>query len=113
MVDWIASNHSWLGYVVMALLGGLTAHILNFEKSPMVDWPWYRHLACIGVAWVKAAFVAVFVYYLAQEYWRVPPPLCFVMSGIGSVFASESIRWFYERGRAMLEARINGRASRD
>lgn len=108
VVEWIQLNASWLGYVVMALLGGAIAHIQDFEKSTS-QWFWSRHVGCLVIAWTKAAFIAIIVYYLGQEYWKLPAPLCFVITGVASVFASEFIRWVYERGRNLLSSKLPGK----
>lgn len=108
LVDWVHVNAAWLGYVVMALLGGAIAHIQEFEKAQM-EWYWGAHVGKLCVAWTKASFIAVIVYNLGQEYWKLPPPVCFVITGVASVFASDSIRWVYDRGRSLLSAKLPGK----
>jgi ABC-type Fe3+-siderophore transport system permease subunit len=105
LLDWIQANSAWLGYVVMILLGGVTAHILAFEKSTE-DWPWWEHFFGLVASLIKATFVSIVVFFLAQQYSGWPPPLCFVLAGIGSVFASDTIRWGYDKTRGFFDARL-------
>lgn len=91
--NWVQANAAWLGYVVMALLGGAIAHIQAFEKAPEA-WTAGKHVGGLAVAWTKAFFIAVIIFYLGQEF-RLSQPLCFVATGVFAVFASDAILWLY------------------
>jgi len=93
ITDWVLANSAWLGFPLMALLGGTIAHILLFETSN-VRWGAAHHVLLLCTSWMKALFIAAVVYNLQVEYqWSVP--LCFVMTGLLSVFGSESIKTAY------------------
>jgi hypothetical protein len=94
LVEWVQTNAYWLGYAVMALLGGAISHQLAFEKAD-ITWTFNRHLQKLIGCWTKAAFIALVIYYLAQEY-KWSGPLSFVATGVFSVFGTEAITTFYQ-----------------
>lgn len=93
MSEWLLANSNWLGFPLMALLGGTIAHILAFETSN-IKWAFSQHFWLLLISWMKAFFIAAVVYNLQVEYrWSLP--LCFVMTGLASVFGSETIKSAY------------------
>jgi hypothetical protein len=94
LIEWIGANGYWLGYATMALLGGAISHQLAFEKTD-VDWVWSKHVQVLLGCWTKAAFIALVIFYLSQEY-KWSGPLSFVATGVFSVFGTEAITTFYQ-----------------
>lgn len=111
LANWFQANAAWLGYVVMAVLGGAISHIQSFEKSP-VKWEPAKHVGCLVIAWTKAFFIAAIIYYIGQEF-RLSQPLCFVATGIFAVFATDAILWFYNLIKRLVGARIDPTGKHD
>lgn len=111
IASWIQANAGWLGYVVMALLGGAIAHIQAFEKATE-KWEATKHVGCLVIAWTKAFFIAVIIYYVGQEF-RLSQPLCFVATGVFAVFATDAILWFYSLIKRVVGTRVDPTGKND
>ena len=111
LANWIQANAAWLGYFVMALLGGAIAHIQAFEKATE-KWAAGKHLGSLVVAWTKASFIAVIIYYIGQEF-RLSQPLCFVATGVFAVFATDAILWFYGLIKRLVGTRLDPTGKND
>ena len=105
LAEWLQANAFWLGYPAMALLGGAISHILAFEKVT-VKWTIGQHCGLLTIAWTKAFFIATLIFYIGQEY-KLSPPLCFVFTGLFSVFATDFITWIYAKVKRVLGVRLD------
>lgn len=94
--EWLLVNITWLVYVLMAMVGGTTGHILAWEHTEP-HWTLGMHIARWIATIIKAFFVVFIVYWLCQAYWNVPPPLCYVIAGFGSMFSSDFLRAGYDQ----------------
>lgn len=109
--SWIQANAAWLGYVVMALLGGAISHIQAFEKAT-VKWTAAAHVGLLAIAWTKAFFIAGIIYYIGQEF-KLSQPLCFVATGVFAVFATDAIMWFYTLIKRVVGTRVDPTGKND
>lgn len=78
----------------MVIVGGLVAHIQRYELSN-VRWSLRQHVGCLFICWTKASFIAAIIYFLQVEY-KLSLPLCFIATGLGSVFATDTIKKLYD-----------------
>lgn len=98
---WIAENFNWLGFVVMAVIGAAVGQLKAFEAAS-VDWPVRKHFCDYVRRAVYAGFIGMVVY-LSYPYAGIPSPVAFILTGILSVFGSESIDFMY----AQVKERIS------
>jgi hypothetical protein len=104
VLTWILANAAWLGYPVMAILGGAISHILAFENST-VRWTIRQHVGLLVIAWVKAFFIAACILWIQLEY-TLSLPLCFFLTGILSVFGTDTIKKLREMGSRLIFGRV-------
>lgn len=105
---WIAENFSWLGFVIMGLIGAAVGQLKAFEAST-VEWPVRKHFCDYVRRAVYASFIGLTVY-LLYPYAGIPSPVAFIITGILSVFGSESIDFMYAQLKDRL-ARKNQQGS--
>lgn len=98
---WIAENAPWLGFIVMALLGGVVAHIRAWERAGVVI-PVSDHVKGLIVRSCYAGMAGLLIYWSAQaaiEYgYKVSEPLTFVFAGIGGMFGAELFDFLLSTG---------------
>jgi peptidoglycan/LPS O-acetylase OafA/YrhL len=109
VAEWLGQNLTVIVYVSMAFVGGTTGHILAWEHGEP-NWSPRMHVMRLLGTLIKAAFVCYIVFFLFEEYWKVPPPLCYVMAGLGSVFSSDFLRALYD---TVLKKRLTSTSRRD
>lgn len=90
---WIAENLNWLGFVFMAIIGAVVGHAKAYEASAM-EWPFRKHFWGLIRRAFYAGFIGLVVYF-AYPHLGVPTSIAFILSGILSVFGSESIDFLY------------------
>ncbi len=84
---WLAENISWLGFVVMTVLGSVVAHIKAYEAAA-VEWALHVHFWGIVRRIIYGTLAGLMVYNLHIEFqWS--QPLSFVGTGIATIFASD------------------------
>lgn len=84
---WLAENISWLGFVVMTVLGSVVAHIKAYEASA-VEWALNVHFWGIVRRMIYGTLAGLIVYNLYIEYhWS--QPIAFIVTGITTIFASD------------------------
>lgn len=115
-IDWTRTFYAWCAYTVMAGIGGISGHVLAWERIRELypekpEWTASEHLKRVAATLIKACFLALSVFFGCQIYLQVLPPLCFVLTGFGSVFASETLHLVYDKGKQYL-FRENGNAPR-
>lgn len=109
MGAWIKANISWLGFVVMCILGGTVGHIKAWQKAAAAGAPpmsWKQHAAGMVVRLIFAAFVTIIVYFLHVGLGWDNLMISFVVAGIAAVFASDvvDLLWYFgqEKARVMF-----------
>jgi len=102
---WIAENFSWLGFVIMGLVGAAVGQLKAFEAST-VEWPVRKHFCDYVRRSVYASFIGLTVY-LLYPYAGIPSPVAFIVTGILSVFGSESIDFMYEKVKERISKKAN------
>lgn len=78
----------------MVIVGGAVAYIQQYEASE-IRWSAQQHVLSLLSCWIKATLVASLIFYMQQSF-RLDLPLCFVATGLLSVFASDAIKKMYE-----------------
>ena len=102
---WVAENIAWLGFWVMCTIGSVVGHIKAYEASNTL-WPVKKHAwdlvrrACYG------GFIALVVAF-TYKYFGLSQEVAFVMTGILSVFGSESIDFMYEKVKERISKKAN------
>jgi hypothetical protein len=101
---WLAKNLSWLGFVVMCVLGSIVAHIKNYE-SANVEWTVRQHFWGLVRRGIYGAMAGLMVYYLHLEYqWS--GPLSYVITGIAAIFASDVFDFMWITGKAWIRKKL-------
>lgn len=109
MQKWLAENAPWLGFILMAFLGGLVAHIRSFEKSadPMTV---AEHVKGFTIKTVYAAMAGLIIYLLFEAAvgygYKVSQPLAFVAAGIGGMFGAEFFDFIFTTGKDFIRKRL-------
>lgn len=84
---WLAENISWVGFVVMTVLGSIVAHIKAYEAAA-VEWALHVHFWGIVRRMIYGTMAGLIVYNLYIEYqWS--QPISFIVTGITTIFASD------------------------
>ncbi len=105
--EWLAENWAWMGYVVLCLTGAAVGHAKAYEKSDM-QWTLKQHLASASIRAIYAVFIG-FIMYLICPALGIPPPIAYALTGVMSVFGSETIDWLYRVAKARFEQRLGGK----
>lgn len=106
---WIAENAPWLGFLVMALLGGVIAHVRAWERAG-IKIPVGEHVKGLLIRCIYAGMAGLMIYMLAQaaiEYgWKVSEPLTFVFAGIGGMFGAELFDFIFTTGKDWMRKKL-------
>lgn len=94
---WIIENANWVGFAAMSFIGSVVGHIKAYEASA-VEWPIKKHFWDLFKRCSYAVFIALIIY-LGYDYFKIAQPIAFILTGIFSVFGSETIDFFYERAK--------------
>lgn len=109
MKKWIAENAPWLTFVVMALAGGVIAHIRYFEKIG-VHMTFKEHLKSLTIRSSYAGFAGLLIYLLTDAMigygYKVSEPLAFVAAGIGGMFGAELFDFLFVTGKQFARKRL-------
>lgn len=101
---WLTENLSWLGFVLMCLMGSVVAHIKAFEAAN-VEWTFKQHYWGLIRRMIYGAMAGMIVYALHLEYnWS--GPLSFVATGISSIFASDFFDFLWITAKAAVRKRL-------
>jgi len=98
---WIKTNLSWVGFVVMTVVGSIVAHIKAYEASE-VEWPFSKHFWGIVKRLFYGSFAGLIVY-CAHDYFHWDQKLSFIAAGICSVFAPDLFDFIYKLGKKWIQ----------
>lgn len=98
---WIKANLSWVGFLVMVVVGSVVAHIKAYEVSEM-EWPLSKHFWGIIKRLFYGCFAGLMVYF-AHIYFQWDEKLSFIATGICSVFAPDLFDFIYKLGKRWLQ----------
>ena len=103
---WMVENLSWLGFVIMTILGSVVAHIKAYEAANM-EWAVSKHFWGIVRRMIYGATAGLSVYFLQIEYhWS--QPLSFVGTGIATIFAADFFDFLWIKMREKLSVFFGG-----
>lgn len=94
---WIIENAGWLGFAAMSLVGAVVGHIKAYEAST-IEWEVRKHLWDLARRVCYACFIAMCIYF-GYQYFGLPQPVAFILTGVFSVFGSETIDFFYAQAK--------------
>lgn len=91
LLKWAVENFPWLGYVVMASLGGVVAHIRNYEAQGKVL-TLKQHLFGSLLRVIVSGFAALLMYYIMLwQFGTADKPLGYLCAGLVGHFAPEAL----------------------
>lgn len=102
--QWMTENLSWMGFLLMCVLGSIVAHVKAYEAVG-VEWGLRQHAWGLVRRLIYGATAGLMVYALHLEYhWS--QPLSFVGTGIASIFASDFFDFVWTTGKAWIRKRL-------
>lgn len=101
---WLAKNVPWIGYVLMSVLGGVVAHIRDWEKqNPGMTLR--QHAWAITRRTIMAVLAGIMWYLLMKENAWEARPYAYVGASLVGLFAPEFFDWMW----ALLKARVEAK----
>ena len=98
---WLKTNISWLGFVMMTMIGSAIAHIKAFEASDE-EWSYAKHVGGVIVRFIYGIFAGLIVYF-AYQYYGWNEKLSFIATGLCCVFATDVVDFWYKLGKKWFQ----------
>lgn len=102
---WMTKNVPWIGYVVMSVLGGVVAHIRDWEKrNPGMTYR--QHFWALTRRTIMAVLASILWYLIMKENGWESRPYSYVGAGLVGLFSPEFFDWLWD----LMKARIGQKA---
>ena len=101
---WVSENLSWLGFLVMWVMGSIVAHLKAYESSS-VEWTMRQHTWGLMRRLIYGTLAGLMVYQLHIEF-KWSDPLSFVATGISAVFAADFFDFLWITAKAWARKKL-------
>lgn len=106
---WTMKNVPWLGYIVMSVLGGIVAHIRDWEKRNPGSMTVRNHFWALVRRTFYAVMASALWYLIMKEHGWEARPYAHMGAGIVGMFASEWFDWLWGQMKSRMGAKIDAK----
>lgn len=105
MSEWLDKHAPWAVFIVLAIAGGIVAHVRAYEMVK-VDLTFRQHFWSITRRSMMAGFAGVLVYLAADGWAMRGSPWAYFAAGICGLFSAEFFDLVWRMGTAYLQGRM-------
>lgn len=105
LIAWSGKNAPWFGYIIMAVFGGIVAHLREWEKNNP-DMSVKQHVLALTRRATMAVLAGLIWFFIMQQNNWQSQPYAYVGASLVGMFAPEFFDWLWD----LLKQRV-GRAA--
>lgn len=94
LVAWCAKNAPWLGYIIMAVFGGIVAHVREWEaRNPGMSW--MEHLRGLTRRTIMGVLAGLLWFLIMKQNNWEGQPYAYIGASLVGMFSPEFFDWLW------------------